>query len=254
MLLMLCRRRFLMLCVFFFTFGMPVGVAQEALKLVNHAWAPYSGETLLQKGLAIEIVTTALHRSGYKTKVQIVPWKRALKGTFSGTYDILMTTSFSEERAKKVLYSEPYLMNDISFIKRSGTGYVYNSLNDLDGLTIGVIDGYIYEPMFDMATNFTKEKIVSDALALKMLVAGRIDLVIVDRLVAAYTIKQEHALNWLNIETLPNPLNSKHLHIIIRKTKPGHEKIIADFNTSLAQMRVDGTYTDILNRHLNSLK
>lgn len=127
-------------------------------------------------------------------------------------------------------------------------------MNDLDGLTIGVIDGYIYEPKFDIATNFTKEKIVSDALALKMLVAGRIDLVIVDRLVAAYTIKQEQGLSGMDIETLPNPLNLKHLHIIIRKTKQGHERVIADFNASLAQMRSDGTYTDILNRHLDSLK
>jgi len=54
MLLMLFRRYFLMLGVFFFAFGIPVGIAQDTLKLVNHALASYSGETLLKKGLRLK--------------------------------------------------------------------------------------------------------------------------------------------------------------------------------------------------------
>ena len=250
---MFCIRFVLSLALCFFLVASPISFAQETLRLVNHAWPPYSGKSLYNKGLAIDLVTTCFARAGYNTQLEIAPWKRALKGTLTGAYDILLTASFSEERASKALYSDPYLINDISFMQRAGSGFEFKSLEDLDGLTIGVIDGYIYQPQFDIATNFVKEKIVSDALALKMLVAGRIDLVIVDRLVAAYTIKQNNGLSALDMETLANPLNLKNLHIIIRRTKPGHEKIIADFNQSLQKMHSDGTYQEILDRHLDKL-
>lgn len=254
MLLTLYHKYFLKLAVLFLFFGAHVCSAQSTLKLVNHSWPPYSGKNLLNQGLAIDIATTALHRSGYSTQFQLAPWKRALLGTIEGHYDILITTSYSQKRSEKVLYSEPFLTHKVSFIQRSGSDHTFKNLTDLNGLTVGVIDGYIYEPNFDKANNFVKEKTDSDALALKMLIAGRIDLVIIDNLVAAYTLKQEISIDTQDVEILPNPLNVKKLYIIIRKTKIGHEKIISDFNQSLLEMRSDGTYAEILKKHLNNLK
>ena len=93
--------RFLLLSVVFLLFDIRTGYAQEVLKLVNDPWPPYTGETLPGKGIATEIVVTALRRAGYETQVTFVPWKRALKGTIDGTYDILITTSYNDDRGQE---------------------------------------------------------------------------------------------------------------------------------------------------------
>jgi polar amino acid transport system substrate-binding protein len=231
------------------TFPYQPVLAQSPLKLINDPWPPFTGETLPGKGVATEIVSTALNRAGFQTVVEFVPWKRALEGTIDGTYDILITTSYSEERAKKVAYSNSYLSNTVRLIKRKNTPYRFDSLEDIRGLVVGVTKGYIYEPQFDKATFFTKDDGGENVIAnLKKLAAGRIDLFAEDELVAGFYLKENFSPDTLSVEYLPNPLNTKDLHIIVRKTRADHEQIISAFNDALADMHADGTYTEILVR------
>ncbi len=224
--------------------------AQEPLKLVNDPWPPFTGNTLPGKGIATEIVTTALHRAGYETNVDFVPWKRALDGTFDGTYDILITTSFSEDRAKKVTYSDPYLSNTVRLVKRKGSPHQFGNVENLRGLIVGVTKGYLYEPEFDKATFFVKDDGGENVLAnLKKLAAGRLDLFAEDELVVGYYLKDNFTPEELSVQYLPKALNTKHLHIIIRKSRPDHAEIIGAFNKALIAMRSDGTYDTILIRH-----
>lgn len=224
--------------------------AEETLKLVNDPWSPYTGRALLGGGIATEIVTTALHRAGYGTNVDFVPWKRALIGTFDGTYDILITTSYSDARAEKVTYSDPYLSNTVRLIKRRGDPHKFQSLEDLRDLVIGVTKGYLYEPEFDKATFFVKDPGGESVLAnLKKLNAGRVDLFAEDELVVGYYLKENFTPDELSVEYLPNPLNSKNLHIVIRKSRPDHLEVIEAFNKALITMREDGTYNAILASH-----
>lgn len=243
------RRIPFVMCLLMILFASRSGIAQVPLKLVNDPWPPYTGDTLPEMGLATDIVVTALKRAGYQTQVEFVPWKRALRGTIKGDYDILLTTSFSEERAKSVAYSDPYLSNTVKLIKHFGAPYRYNSLADLDGLDIVVIDGYLYEPQFDAATNFNRVLGTNTLSNLKMLAAKHADLTVADELVARYHLKNNNTLKDLKIEILPRPLNAKYMHIVIRKSKPGYEKIISDFNRSLEALHKDGTYNAIINRH-----
>ena len=203
---------------------------QDVLRLANDPWPPYTGETLPGKGIATEIVVTALHRAGYETQVTFVPWKRALEGTFDGTYDILITTSYNDERAKKVAYSDPYLSNVVRLIKRKDSAHKFNSIEDIRGLTVGVSKGYIYEPEFDEATFFIKDNQGESVLAnLKKLQAGRLDLIAEDELVVKYFLKENFSSEALEVNFLPKPLNTKNLHIIIRKSHINNTRIIEGF-------------------------
>jgi polar amino acid transport system substrate-binding protein len=225
-------------------------LGQELLTLVNDPWPPYTSETLPGKGLATEIVTTALHRAGYSTQVTFAPWTRALNGTFDGTYDILVTTSYSDERAKTMAYSDPYLSQTVRFIKRSGATHQFNSLEDLRGLTVGVTQGYIYEPAFDEATHFVKDGGAEDTVAnLKKLKNNRLDLIAEDELVARYYMQKNFLPDEFTVDYISPPLHIKNLHIIIRKARIDHTDVIDAFNEALASMRDDGTYNSILARH-----
>lgn len=243
------RRAIYLLIVLGIVFFPPSGQAQAPLKLVNDPWPPYTGYSLPHRGLATNIVVTALTLSGYQTQVEFVPWKRALRGTFNGDYDILLTTTFSEERAKQVAYSKPYLSNTVKLLKNQGASHLFESLADLDGLHVVIMEGYLYEARFDAAKNFTKITGTNTVSNLRMLAANRVDLAVEDERVTRYYLKNNNSLKDLKVEFLPLALNMKNMHIIIRKTKPGYAKIITDFNRSLDRMRRDGTYEAIIKFH-----
>ncbi|MCW9045429.1 MAG: transporter substrate-binding domain-containing protein [Alphaproteobacteria bacterium] len=228
--------------------------AEVTLKLVNDPWPPYTGMNLPGKGVATEIVVTALNKAGYKTSMHFAPWARALEGTISGTYDILLTTSFTKERAKVVAYSEPYLGNVIRFIKLESKAYHFDQLDDLHHLNIGVVRGYVYEPMFDKSELIYKIENTLLENNLRMLLAGRLDLVVEDELVAQKTISKLFPDEKYNFSFLSKPLNKKPMHIIIRKAHPSHVTIISRFNAVLDTMRADGTYDEILAKHGFSVK
>ena len=52
-------------------------VAAEKLRLVADAWPPFTDATLFNGGLATDIVSTALARSGYASDFHQVPGARA---------------------------------------------------------------------------------------------------------------------------------------------------------------------------------
>jgi len=224
-------------------------IAAEKLKLVNDVWAPYTSEELPGNGIATEIVVTALNKAGYETSVSFVPWARALKGTLSGTWDVLMTTSFTDERAQVVAYSEPYLENVIRFIKLKGKPHKFDRIDDLFSLQIGVVQGYAYEPDFDRSTLIVKSPNRLFANNLRMLLVGRLDLVVEDELVAHQEIKKNFPDEKGNFSFLSKALNKKSLHIVVRKKHPAHRAIIDHFNTALREMRRDGSYNKIRLRH-----
>ena len=62
--------------------------AAEKLRLVADAWPPFTDATLVNGGLATDIVSTALARAGYASDFEQVPWARALLGVGEGRYDV----------------------------------------------------------------------------------------------------------------------------------------------------------------------
>jgi polar amino acid transport system substrate-binding protein len=231
------------------TFHVTIASDNQPLKLVNDPWPPYTGSNLHNGGVSTEIVQTALHKSGYKTTVDFLPWARAIEGTFDGTYDILITASYSEERAKKVIYSDPYLTNEIRFIKLSGTKHRFKVLEDLQGLVVGVARGYIYEPSFDKADFFIRDEGVDVVSNLKKLKNGRVDLIVEDELVARYYLNTIFEKDTMQVDFLPKALNKKNMHIIVRKARADHAEIISKFNNALDAMKKDGSYDKILIQH-----
>lgn len=55
-------------------------VCAQKLRLVADAWPPFTDSTLVNGGLATDIVTTALARAGYASDFEQVPWARAMLG------------------------------------------------------------------------------------------------------------------------------------------------------------------------------
>ncbi|MFJ2365493.1 substrate-binding periplasmic protein [Pseudomonas sp. NPDC087697] len=221
----------------------------EKLRLVADAWPPFTDATLVNGGVATDIVSTALARAGYASDFEQVPWARALLGVGEGRYDVLVNAWFNEERTHIGQFSSEYLLNRIRFIKRKDAPIEYNNLQQLHTYPIAVVRGYAYSPEFDGDAALQKVQVHSFAMAVRMLAADRVKLTLEDEYVARYYLARESSKVRNAVEFLPNPLSENSLHILVSLKNPDHDKIVAGFDREIAAMKADGSYERLLQQH-----
>lgn len=222
----------------------------SALSIVAKEETPYIGNDLPGQGLSIEIINTAFERAGYKVNVTFETWPRAYEGAFIGVYDVLGSIWRTNEREMDFAFSEPYLFHEIKFIKRkSDTEIKFNTLNDLDSLIIGTIEGYAYSDDFLRARNFIKLQQNHLIQNLLLLTQDRIDMTLGDVRKIRYEINKFMRSNMKILEFLPKSLIKRGVHIAVSKSNPKHKEIIAKFNKALETMKSDGTYKSIIKKH-----
>lgn len=225
------------------------GHAAQTLRLVADPWPPFNDQTLLNNGLASDLVTTALERAGYLTTYAQVPWARAVRGLQQEAYDVLINAWYTDERAVYGHYSQPYLVNRVRFLQRKNAGINFTQLSDLYPYSIAVVRDYAYSPAFGQDAKLNKVEVVSFELAARMLHARRVQLTLEDELVARFHLSRSLAGVRDQLEFLPQPLSENNLHILISRKHPQHQQIADAFNKAIEEMRADGSYAQIFQRH-----
>lgn len=221
--------------------------AADKLRLVFDAWPPFSDATMVNGGLATELVTTALARAGYASDYQQVPWARAMAGVADGRYDIVVTAWYNEARTLFGQYSGGYLLNRIMFLRAKGSDIQYQGdYTDLHPYPIAVARGYAYSPGFDSDSELQKVPVQNFSLAVRMLAADRVKLTLEDELVARYYLARESPKVRDAVEFVPVPLTESRLRILVSLKNPQHEQIVAAFDREIAEMKADGTYDRLL--------
>ncbi|MDI2592458.1 transporter substrate-binding domain-containing protein [Pseudomonas sp. N3-W] len=221
----------------------------EKLRLVADAWPPFTDATLVNGGVATDIVSTALARAGYASDFEQVPWARALMGVGEGRYDVLVNAWYNEERTKLGQFSGEYLLNRVRFIKRKDAPIEYDNLQQLHTYPIAVVRGYAYSPEFDNDEALQKIPVHNFAMAVRMLAADRVQLTLEDEFVARYYLARESSKVRNSVEFLPKPLSENSLHILVSLKNPEHEQIVAGFDREIAAMKADGSYERLLRQH-----
>ncbi|KPX34889.1 Amino acid ABC transporter periplasmic amino acid-binding protein [Pseudomonas tremae] len=223
--------------------------AAEKLRLVADPWPPFTDALLLNGGLATDIVTTALHRAGYSTAYEQVPWARAMLGLREGRHDVLINAWFSEDREKVGQFSTEYLLNRIRLIKRKESPMGSLTLEQMHDYRIAVVRGYAYSPAFDNDALLKKVLVQNFSSAVRMLAADRVDLALEDEYVARYNLGLESEEVRNRVAFVPGSLSENSLHILVSLKNPEHARIVADFDREIAAMKADGTYEELLRLH-----
>ena len=223
-------------------------VAQR-LRLVADAWPPFTDSTLINGGLATDIVSTALARAGYASDFEQVPWARALMGIGDGRYDVLINAWYDDARTKLGQFSGEYLLNRVRFIKRRDDPIDYQNLEQLHEDPIAVMRGYAYSAAFDQDAQLQKVPVHNFAMAVRMLAANRVKLTLEDEFVARYYLARESPRVRNAVEFLPKPLSENSLHILVSLKNPEHEQIVASFDREIARMKADGSYAKLMKEH-----
>ncbi|QEU31128.1 substrate-binding periplasmic protein [Pseudomonas luteola] len=223
--------------------------ASPPLRLVGNHWEPYVMTSPAGQGLAVDIVRTALGRSGYETTFREEPWERVLYGIQNGSHDVIVDIWYAPERERLGQFSKPFLANRLRFISLKTRAITFSTLEDLRPYRLAVVRGYAYSKEFDQDRTLDKVAVADFEQALRMLLAGRVDLAIEEEHVARRVIERVASAQSSRLQFLDKPLAEKGLHMLVSEDHPEQEKIIAQFDDTIERMKADGTYADIFARY-----
>lgn len=224
-------------------------LGQQQVTLATLDWPPYIGPTLQNNGYVTEVVESAFNQVGYTADIEFMTWARAEHVTTEGYKDALFPEYFGLERTVTHTFSDPFPGGPVGFLKRIDRDISYQSLEDLTGYRIGVVRGYINTEEFDSAEFLTKEPVSSDLLNLRKLLRDRLDLVVIDKLVAQYILKKEMPDQYLMLEFIEPALENKDLYVAFSKQADGYQEKLEAFNKGLNLLKENGQLEAILARH-----
>lgn len=224
-------------------FGLFVeAIASQKITLATLEWPPYTGSQLDGHGYASKLVREALKRSGIEVDIEFHQWTRVIGLAKKGEVDGYFPEYYGEHISTFAMLSSPFPGGPLVFFKLKDRDIGFTYLNELNPYTIGTVKSYTNTKEFDDAEFLTKEPVKDDLTNFKKLAAGRIDLLVADKLVGNYLLK-EHMASWSgNIEFINPPLNrAMNLYVCFPKSQPLSPAYLKAFNKGLRQMQKDGS-------------
>lgn len=226
---------------------------ENTLSITSSQWPPFVDKSAPGQGAAMDLVSKIFARAGYKTSAKVQNWNRALEGTSIGITDIIATAWYTPERNKTLHFSKAYFENTIRFVKRKGVNIPFNSFKDLQGLTVGIVNGYAYGDTFNSAPGLIripKNNLIQNILLLQR---GQLDLVIGDEWVIRSELTEYFPNAIKDYEFLGKPVDTRGVHVAVSRKLKNHKKIVADFNKALDSMVKDGTYKKLIETYRSKL-
>ena len=134
-------RKILILLLILFLFPL----SAETITLATLNWLPSFGEDLPEQGYFSALCREAFRRAGYELELKFIPWIRALEMAKYGYYDGVMGAYYNDERTRYFHFTDPIYQIREVFVVRKGFSVEYSELEDLMGMSVGIIKGYSYE-------------------------------------------------------------------------------------------------------------
>ena len=182
-----------------------------------------------------------------KAKCEWLPqsWDGMIPGLLARKYDAIMSSmAITEERAKRIMFSEAYLNSPSAWFAKKGMVLDFSSKDSLKGKKTGVQRGTLQDNF--VSDNFgsiveVKRYNTVDDLVLD-LIGGRLDVVFIDVIVGERTIT-----NNSDFETFGDTVYvSDGIGVAFRK----RDKALANkFNKALEKLKNDGTYDKIMKKY-----
>jgi len=200
---------------------------QGVLRLASLEWLPYVGSQLQQHGLSSFIADSAAQKFGYRLQIDYFPWTRAMRiGLLDARYAGYFPAYYTVERARQCYFSASIGSSTVGLAYLNNAPLQWQNLQDLSGLTIAVVAGFSNGPAFDALVREGRLHVdpsPSDMLNLRKLVAGRVDAVVIDKLVLRYLLLTEPSLlqDRERIVFHDKPLAELPLYICFKRTPEG---------------------------------
>lgn len=222
----------------------------EPVRLTNGEWPPYLGEHLPHNGVASRIVAEAFALQGIEVRWEFHPWARSLQLAERGQRAGSAVWLRSNERDAKFFISDPVVESGYYLFHRKGFNFDWTEVSDLQSRRIVGTRGYDYGEAFQHAESngqLRVNRVTSDETAFRQLLAGRVDLFPMDKVVGFDMLHQHFtAAERAQLSFHPKPLRADSLHLLLSREVAGNAELLERFNLGLAQLRESGKVAQYL--------
>lgn len=227
-------------------------VKTSPVRLVTGEFAPFVGEKLNAGGMTARMMRQIFKAMGLQISLDFRPWKRGYQATLRNEYTATFPYSKNAEREEIWWYSDELYNLDEVFFSASDTKVSFDSHQDLAGRAVCKPIGYNLfelEELYEQGV-ITLERPTDMQSCFRMLMAGRVDLVMTNRMVGDNLI-QELNLEPDNIRVLSKPFRRISHHLIVPKSLPEGKAFIAKFNRHLSIFREENPEAPYISPSLN---
>ena len=198
-------------------------------------------------GFEVELASAMCEELEANCEFVTQAWDGMIPGLIARKFDLIMSSmSITEERAKRVLFSDPYYITPGGWFGPESFNTDVTDLEAMDGKTVGVqrgttMDTYVTENMHSAVTikrYTTAEDMVLD------LEGQRIDVAFVD-----YPVGEQTILNRDGYKEVGEPVKlGEGVGVAMRKRDA---KLAKEINAALKTLKENGTYDDIMAKYFN---
>ena len=189
-------------------------------------------------GFDIDLMNALAKKIGVKINWVTMDFAAIVTAAQSGQVDIgISGLSYTEERAKSVLFSDAYFASGQALVVRSDSSI--KSTTDLAGKKVAAQLGSTGAEAADKIENVEVVKPDTYNVAFMMLNNKAVEAVVADLSVADEFVKRG------TFKRAGEPLSYEEFGIVTRK---GNDTLISALNKALAELKADGTYDAIVKK------
>ena len=214
----------------------------KLIMVTNATFPPYEfyqGSRIV--GIDADMVREIAKRNDLELVIEDMAFDSVIAAVQTGKADVAASgITVTEDRKKQIDFTTSYVKADQVIIVRKDSDIV--GPESMRGKRIGVQHGTTGD-MYVTENLQEPERFQDGALAVASLVTGKIDAVVLDSAPA-----EEHVARNKGIRILPMALVSEEYAMAVSKSRP---ELLAMFNRTMAEMKVDGTMDAIWARYLD---
>ena len=218
--------RMIVACLLLLAAGTNAPLQARTIHFTSTEWPPYSTASD-GHGASDAVVRAAFAAMGDEVDIRYMPWQRAILGVKQDpSVDGVFPTYASKERNDFCHWSQPIGKSPVGLAERRDSPLPWQSLDDLKGIRLGVVQGFVNTAEFDAKLDngeLSAEKAPDNATNLRMLLAHRLQAAVIDRNVMHYLMSSDPSLRGSGDQLQFNAhlLESKLLFVCFRKDAAG---------------------------------
>ena len=243
---------YLLLYLFLFSLSLYGSDAPKVIIAMN-AWEPIKYETE-PYGVLAQITKEAFALEGVEVEFRVAPWKRGYDYVLNGQWHGIVGWNSTDEREKLFFVSTPVLIEKVVFFHHKDLSLDWNTVEDLQGLSVGIISGYNYGPDLQRAIddNIVNEDITaSEENSIKMLDSRRFDIWPCEIDVGLFLIQKYLPENKAEQLTFnPNPIQISDLCLLLSREIPENADNLDKFEKGLVSLKESGRFREIIEEFL----
>lgn len=193
-------------------------------------------------GVASDILTALVEKSGIAMTHEMVPWKRAYEGALNTNNTCVYSTTETTERMPLFKWVGPIVSNNWVVMVKNDSPINGTKLEDLKSVTLG---GYSGDAIAEYLkkNGYKVDEAANDTQNVKKLQGGRIDAWATSNVVGPYLAKEE------GVKDLKTLFSFKETVMSLACNKGVSDEVVGKLKKALADITADGTVDKIKNQY-----